>query len=286
MQAKKFMNSDYIGEYIEFDGKTMHYLKGGSGEPLILVHGIGQSLYTWREVFELLCENYTVFALDLIGMGYSSRPESYDYSVVSQAEAINGFMDAMQISSAHMLAFSTGTLYALQFTQQHPEKVGGLMLISPGGLTPEMPFIVPMLSSSLIGSIAAKLFTVKTVRKLLDCCFFDHTLLTEEAVREYYMPLTGTPARLALHYSLRGLADEEIMQSLRYIKNNTLIILGEDDKWHTKELAEVFHNAILESQFAIVRNCGHMVQEEKPQRLIELINEFIFSKPETAQEEV
>jgi pimeloyl-ACP methyl ester carboxylesterase len=108
MQAKKFMNSDYIGEYIEFDGKTLHYLKGGSGEPLILVHGIGQSLYTWREVFELLCENYTVFALDLIGMGYSSRPESYDYSVVSQAEAINGLWTPCRFHRRICLLFLPG----------------------------------------------------------------------------------------------------------------------------------------------------------------------------------
>ena len=218
-------------------------------------------------------------------MGYSSRPEGYDYSVVSQAEAINGFMDAMQISSAHVLAFSTGALYALQFTQQHPEKVGGLILISPGGLTPEMPFIVPMLSSSLIGSIAAKLFTVKTVRKLLDCCFFDHTLpYLKKPCANIICRLLAYHRVWTLHYSLRGLNEEEIMQNLRYIKNSTLILIGEDDKWHTKELMEVFHSAILESQFAIVRNCGHMVQEEKPQRLIEHINEFIFPKPETAQE--
>ena len=81
-----FINSEQVGETIPirlpgFDQKGeetfVHYLESGVGEPLLLIHGIGQSLYTWRNVFGELSENYRVIAIDLPGHGYSGRPESF-----------------------------------------------------------------------------------------------------------------------------------------------------------------------------------------------------------------
>ena len=55
----------------------IHYIEAGTGEPLILVHTVGQSLYTWRRVFNRLSEHYRVIAPDLLGHGYSDRPLTF-----------------------------------------------------------------------------------------------------------------------------------------------------------------------------------------------------------------
>ena len=78
---KPIVNSDLIGDFFSielpgFEGAKqkpepcrVHYLTMGKGEPLLLVHSVGQSIYTWRKLMPILAENYCVIAIDLPGFG-------------------------------------------------------------------------------------------------------------------------------------------------------------------------------------------------------------------------
>jgi pimeloyl-ACP methyl ester carboxylesterase len=63
--------------YQVVDGVNLHYLKGGSGPLVLLVHGFAQTWYEWQQIMPLLAENYTVVAVDLPGLGQSDVPKSY-----------------------------------------------------------------------------------------------------------------------------------------------------------------------------------------------------------------
>ena len=69
---RAFSNNPNTGDYIDFEGVRMHYLEKGAGRPVLLVHGIGQSLYTWHKNIDALAESFHVFAPDLLGYGYSN----------------------------------------------------------------------------------------------------------------------------------------------------------------------------------------------------------------------
>ena len=76
--------SELIGKedkFIEVNGNTIHYLKQGKGKPLILVHGFAGSTYTWRHLIPLLTDNYTVYAIDVLGFGLSDKPPDGDYDI-------------------------------------------------------------------------------------------------------------------------------------------------------------------------------------------------------------
>ena len=77
-------------------------MESGKGEPLILVHSAGQSLYTFRRLFYKLAMYYRVIAVDLVGHGYSDRPDFFDYTIGDHAESLARFMDSMGIESAHI----------------------------------------------------------------------------------------------------------------------------------------------------------------------------------------
>jgi len=147
LQVKKFINSEHMGDYVSItlpgypdrDGNVepeqarIHYMEAGVGEPMLLVHTIGQSLYTWRNVFEELSRHYRVIAVDLLGHGYSGRPVQFDYTIEEQSMALELFLNAKGIESTHIVGFSMGSLYALDFCIRHPERVGRMVLCSPGG---------------------------------------------------------------------------------------------------------------------------------------------------------
>jgi pimeloyl-ACP methyl ester carboxylesterase len=262
---------------VVFTGETarIHYMEAGSGEPLILVHTIGQSLYTWRNVFFRLSEHYRVIAVDLLGHGYSDRPGNFDYTIESHSFALTAFMDALGIDSAHFVGYSMGSLYVLDIAERHPERVGKMILISPGGLTPEMPLAVRMLDSSLFGALASRLYSMRTVEKLLEECFFDLTSITPEVIQEYYHPASDGEARRAIRRSLYHFDHEDVVSKLRDIENGVLILWASDDKWHGSEMGDFFHAALPNSQLAVIRNAGHLLHEEKPDKLIASVMEYV-----------
>lgn len=173
----------------------IHYIEAGTGEPLILVHTVGQSFYTWRRVFNRLSEHYRVIAPDLLGHGYSDRPLTFGYTIEEHAEALRLFMDALGIESAHFAAFSMGSAYALKFAMQNPSRVGRLVLVSPGGVTPEMPLSIRMIDSPMLGFLASRLYGLRTVEKLLHDAVFDLTNITPDVVQEYYRPASDPEGR-------------------------------------------------------------------------------------------
>ena len=254
----------------------LHYVEEGNGEPLILIHSIGQSIYTWRNIFSRLSLNYRVIALDLPGHGYSTRPESFGYTIEEQAKVLELFMDAINIESAHIMAFSMGSAYAMQLAMDNPERIGKMVFIAPGGMSPEMPMPIKMLDSSLFGTVASMLYGLRTVEKVLGECFFDLTrTMTPEVIGEYYKTISDRDSRRALRDSFHNFDDEPVISRLRMLDAPALMLQGSEDKWRSNDQAELYHAAMPFAGFATIRNAGHLLHEEKAERVIAAILEYI-----------
>ncbi len=269
-----FINSDHIGEYIDMGSEALHYIQAGEGESVLLVHGEAQSLYTWHEVFYPLSAYFNVLAVDLFGHGYSSAPE-IEYTIRQHSETLREFLNAKGVSRTHIVAFSMGAIYALDFAQQNPDMVDKLVLISPGGVTPQMPFYVRMYESALLSVFTGMFFSEKKVRELLMENFFDQTNVTDEIVAQYYQPLMTKERRSVISATLQAFDEEDVLSALRATENDTLIFWGADDKWHPTEMLTVFQMALKNCEIATIRNCGHLLHEEKPDRFLELVLPFL-----------
>ncbi len=259
----------------EHESASMHYLESGKGETLLLIHTAGQSLFTFRSVFYKLAMNYHVIAVDLMGHGCSDRPDYFDYSTASHAESLISFMDALGIERAHLMGFSMGAGYALEVAKRCPERVISIVALSPGGITGGMPLPVRMMESALFGGIASRLFRVKTVEKLLGECLFDHTVIGPHEVNEYYKPASDGESRRAIRLTVSSFGEKELMASLGEIKTPVMVISSDKDRWHSLEQGEAYANTLPRGEFTVVRNAGHLLHEEKPDRTVELVRSFI-----------
>ncbi len=269
-----FINSDHIGEYIDMGSETLHYFQAGEGESLLLVHGEAQSLFTWHEVIYPLAEHYNVLAVDLFGHGYSSAPD-IEYTIRQHSETLREFLIAKGIERTHIIAFSMGAIYALDFAQQNPDMVDKLVLISPGGITPQMPFYVRMYESALLSVFAGLFFSEKKVRELLMENFFDQTNVTDDIVTQYFLPLISKERRNVLTATFQSFDEEDVLSALRTTAASTLILWGADDKWHPTEMLTVFQMALKNCETATIRNCGHLLHEEKPDRFLDAVLPFL-----------
>lgn len=282
--SQLFINSDQVGDYVTirlpgFEGKgedaRIHYLESGVGEPLLLIHGIGQSLYTWRKVFSDLSENYRVIAIDLFGHGYSDRPESFAYSMDEFAHMIKGFLDEKGIESTHMIGFSTGAMYMLRFLTLNEERVANCMAICPGGITKRMPSLVHNIKNSVSSVFARNLFTAGDVKKLLEECVSDPAVIDERMVKQYYQPISDGLSREALMYALKNFNMDSVARGLGPIEHEVLVLWGKEDRWHPPSGSVYFQGVLSNGRYYLLRNTGHLVQEENPEKLLEVIFSYI-----------
>jgi len=286
LRSQLFINSEQVGSFIdvtlpatgedeESEVARIHYLEAGVGEPLLLIHSVGQSLYTWRNVFAELSDNYRVIALDLPGHGYSSRPDNFTYTADDMAAVLNLFLDALNVKSAHMIGFSLGAMYMLRFLSLYPRRVANCVAISPGGVTEQMPKLIQQLQTPLVATFARNLYTASNVRALLKECVSDETLIDDHVVKQYYEPISDGLAREAIMYALRNFDMDAIAEGLMPVEHEVLVLWGKNDSWHPPAGSVYFQSLLRTGRYYLVRNAGHLLQEEAPSKLLEIVYSYI-----------
>ena len=129
------------GDFVTLSGGArMHYVtRGDSGSPVILIHGLMDSALNWSKNIDALAQTHRVWAIDLIGFGFSSRVTEPTYSLKYFARTIREFMDAQGIERASIVGHSLGGAVALELTHDYPARADKLILIAPGTYLVNLP---------------------------------------------------------------------------------------------------------------------------------------------------
>jgi pimeloyl-ACP methyl ester carboxylesterase len=119
--------------WMDFDGARMRYLRAGSGPPLILLHGLLAYSFSWRYTLPALAPYATVYALDLLGAGFSDRPRGIDHSMQATAGRVLQFVENLGLSSFDLLGTSRGGAVAMAVAAE---------CMSPGGCKAQLRRLV------------------------------------------------------------------------------------------------------------------------------------------------
>lgn len=115
---------------VTIDGHRMRYLHGGSGPPLLLIHGLMGYSFSWREVAPVLARTYEVYAPDMLNLGFSARA-GLDPSLDAMADRMWRFADSVGIKDVELLASSHGGAIAMKMAITAPKRVEAMVLVSP-----------------------------------------------------------------------------------------------------------------------------------------------------------
>ena len=122
-------------EFVTVNGYKMHYLVGGAGRPLVLVHGLGSRGADWANLIpQFIDGGHRVYAVDLLGYGLSSRPKDESYSIADQASMVEGFLDSQHLPQVDLAGWSMGGWIAMRVALQQPERIRRLVLLDSAGL--------------------------------------------------------------------------------------------------------------------------------------------------------
>ncbi len=237
-----------------------------------------------------LSRRYRVIAVDLLGHGQSDKPRG-DYSLGAFAVWLRDFLEALDVREATVVGHSFGGGVALQFAHQHKEYCRRLVLISSGGLGPDLGRLLRMLSLPgaelvlpLIGSRPALMVGAALRKRALasgrEATRYSETLRAQAS-------LSNRQNRAAFLRTLRSVVDHrgQAVCALDRLRTDlpTLIIFGEEDRCIPPSHAHSAHHALPGSVLHLIPGAGHQPQVECPDTVIAVLSEFIDASGRKAQ---
>jgi len=120
--------SNFKHAYAKVNGIDIHYVVGGSGEPLVLLHGFGQNWYMWNRLLPEFSKHFTVIAPDLPGLGESGKPDS-GYDKKTMASYIHGLVKQLGYNNINLAGHDIGLMVAYAYAAQFSGEVKKLALM-------------------------------------------------------------------------------------------------------------------------------------------------------------
>ncbi|CAN5450557.1 alpha/beta hydrolase [soil metagenome] len=272
--------------FVMVDGARVHYQEFGdpSKPPMVLIHGYTASVYVWKTAAPMLADaGFHVIAVDLLGFGYSEKPSWFDYSIQSQARMVSRFMSRLGVGCATIVGSSYGGAVALNLTLDYSEMVEKLVLVDavcndepkdhPILKLASLPGVGEAITPFLVDSKAFLRFRMNgTLAKA------NHHLITNDRIESIRRPLRAADGHHAVLATSRNWHADRLEQDAHQINQQTLIIWGEEDTVIPIKNGYKLHEEILHSRFVILKDCGHVPQEEKSEIFTELVSEFCHDK--------
>lgn len=270
------MGNPEIANKIQVAGIETNYHDAGEGEAVLLIHGSGpgvSAFANWRLTIPSLAENYRVIAPDMVGFGFTERPESFSYNMDTWVDQAIGLLDALDIEKASVVGNSFGGALALAMAIRHPERVGKLVLMGSVG--------VPFEITEGLDNVWGYEPSLETMRELLDIFAYNRELVTDElaelryqaSIRPGFQESFSSMFPAPRQQSVDAMASD--IDDIRALQHRTLIIHGRDDQVIPLQNAYDLLHLIDQSELHVFGRCGHWTQIEHAFRFNELVTHFL-----------
>lgn len=254
----------------------------GRGKPMLLLHGLGASSYTWHAILPQLAKTHRVIALDLKGFGDSDKPLDEAYSLSDQAKLVQEFIVRSDLRDVTLVGHSFGGGVALALALQQAEtgerRVSKLVLIDSIAYRQPTPLFFSLLQTPILGEIGLSLIPPGVqAERALEVAYHHDWKVKPQTVASYASPLHSAGGRHALLRTVQSLTSENPdLFAARYptLRLPALLIWCDHDKIvplrYGKRLAKDLPNARIE----VIEECGHIPQEEQPAETVAAIQRF------------
>jgi pimeloyl-ACP methyl ester carboxylesterase len=245
------LHSDYTE--IPYAGNPhvrIHYYYGGSGSPIVLVHGLGGRSEDWANLMpQLVRDHHRVYALDLPGYGRSAWPHNAAYSIAEESSAVEAFMDNRHLARTDLAGWSMGGWLAMRVALDQPQRIRRLVILDSAGTRFSLTW-------------DTSLFEPDTAAKLAE---LDDLLMPGPAPHVpgfvqrdifRFVKRHGWVVKRNMESMLTG--DDLLDGKLGALKMPMLIVWGKQDHLIPVSAGEQIHRAVPQSEFEVFDGCGHL----------------------------
>lgn len=266
-----------IGATVVANGIKTNYLEDGQGRPVVFIHGSGPGVTAyanWRLVMPGLAPNFRTLAPDMVGFGYTERPDGVTYNVQVWADQVIGFMDALDIRTASLVGNSFGGAIALRLVTQHPERVDRLVLMGSMGVS------FPITEG--LDRVWGYQPSVENMRQMLGIFAYSPQLANDDQLARVRYEASIQPGFQEAFSSMFPPPRQDSVEAmatpeddLRKIDKETLIVHGRDDKVIPLDTSLRLLQLIDRSQLHVFGRCGHWTQIERAGDFVRLVDDFL-----------
>lgn len=262
---------------------ALHYTETGGAPPtLLLLHGFGSSTFSWRKVTEPLGRGARVIAFDRPGFGFSERPavtaSLNPYTPEAQTTLTLELMDALNIGQAVLVGHSVGAAVAVELALAHPERVAGLVLVSPvlrsGGPSALVRTVFNTPQATRVGPYIVRQFAEEPGFELLRRRYADPSTLTDADIAGYQRPFGATNWDQALWEVTKANRPVDLLPRLGELQVPTFVVAGAEDEIVPLEQQQQIAEAV-GGDIEVLEGCGHALQDECPQRFLGAVRPWL-----------
>ena len=250
-----------------------YYEEAGSGEPLVLIMGLGGDLQGWALTAPALAKHFRVITYDNRGAGRSGAPDR-PYSIAGMADDLAALLDALDIQKAHILGFSMGGYIAQEFALKYPGRVDRLILLSTA---PGVDGYGRVVVGNWINVQRSNMSREQVVRSRAPYLYTADLLDDEERYERSIQNSVNNPYPQQDHAFLRqaqAVLGFDATARLGNIKADTLIVTGKDDILVPPRNSEKLNKLIPGSKLQVLDG-AHLGCIEYPNEYNAAILEFL-----------
>jgi len=231
---------------IKIEGININYITEGSGPCVLLLHGWGANINTMMPIFNILKDNFKVYAIDFPGFGESEEPSEV-FGVYDYARVTKSFIDKMGMKEVILLGHSFGGRVSIVLSSQYKEIIKQMVLVDSAGLIPKRGL-----------KYYIKVYSFKTLRFLYNTLFFwkDKNERLESFYKKFgskdYQDSSGIMRKI-----LVKVVNEDLRPLLTEIESSTLLIWGENDTATPLYMAKIMESEIKDSGLVVLEGAGH-----------------------------
>jgi pimeloyl-ACP methyl ester carboxylesterase len=251
---------------IQLSGTRLAFQATGSGEPVVLIHGLGSSGRDWEAQVAALARAFRVITVDLRGHGGSDRPKG-PYSIAEFAGDVARLLASLAVDAAHVVGISMGGAVAFQLAVDHPQRVRSLVIVNSA---PEM--IVRTLAQKLAiwqRRLIVRLFGLPRLGALLAARLFPDAAAPRAAFAQRF----AGNSRHAYLASLNALVGWSVADRLDAILCPTLVVASDQD-YTPVALKEDYVARLRNARLVVIPDSRHAVPMERPEAFNRVLGDW------------
>jgi len=257
--------------------------ESGQGKPLVLLHGLGASSYTWRMVIPELSRTHRVIAIDLKGFGQSDKPLDGRYSIFDQARLIEDYLRRNKIRNATLIGHSYGGGVALAVAMHQMDtatrNIDRLVLIDSIAYRQPMPFFFQLLRIPVLGEIGMSLIPPEVqMERAMEIAYYKDDKVARDAVNNYASALYSQGGRHALLFTINSLDPEqadELSKGYKDLNMPALLLWCDHDRIVLLSVGKRLAKDLPNARIKVIEDCGHIPHEEQPEQTLRVLEPFV-----------
>ena len=242
------------------EGKFDYLETGGSGEPLLLLHGLFGGLSNFGSQIDAFSDRFNVVVPTLPIFGLPLRK----VSLAGLVDHLADFIQYKEYPAVHLMGNSLGGHVGILYAIDHPDRIASIILTGSSGLF-----------ESAMGNSFPPRNNYDFIKKQVESTFYDPATSTQELVDEVYNTVNDRNKGIRIVMTAKSAVRHNLAHKLDKVTAPTLLVWGKQDTITPPFVGEQFHELIADSELHFIDECAHAPMMERPEKFNQIMGNFL-----------